>query len=143
MICKKCGNEIPPDKVVTIEDYEDWCHPCYKAEPRRICVDFDGVIAQYTGWKGPDHIGAPIPGVEIFLSHLRDRYRVVVHSTRNIEDIYRWLCFHGLEGFVYLITNKKVPAEVYIDDRAMCFRGSFTEIMARLQNFKPYWKEGK
>jgi hypothetical protein len=26
-----------------------------------IGVDLDGVLAEYHGWKGPEHIGAPIP----------------------------------------------------------------------------------
>lgn len=26
-----------------------------------IGVDLDGTLAEYGGWKGPDHIGAPIP----------------------------------------------------------------------------------
>lgn len=26
-----------------------------------IGVDLDGTLAEYAGWKGPDHIGAPIP----------------------------------------------------------------------------------
>jgi hypothetical protein len=26
-----------------------------------IGVDLDGTLARYEGWKGPDHIGAPIP----------------------------------------------------------------------------------
>lgn len=26
-----------------------------------IGVDFDGTLAEYSGWKGPDHLGRPIP----------------------------------------------------------------------------------
>ncbi len=28
-----------------------------------IGVDLDGTLAQYDGWKGPEHIGAPIPAM--------------------------------------------------------------------------------
>jgi hypothetical protein len=26
-----------------------------------IAVDLDGTLAQYNGWKGPEHIGEPVP----------------------------------------------------------------------------------
>lgn len=28
-----------------------------------IGVDLDGTLAHYDGWKGPEHIGAPIPAM--------------------------------------------------------------------------------
>ncbi len=34
-----------------------------------IAVDLDGTLAYYTGWKGPSHIGAPIPAM---LGRVRD-----------------------------------------------------------------------
>ena len=33
-------------------------------EKKTICVDFDGVIAQYDGFKGNDIFGDPIDGVQ-------------------------------------------------------------------------------
>lgn len=28
-----------------------------------IAVDFDGTLAKYDGWQGPDHLGEPIPAM--------------------------------------------------------------------------------
>lgn len=35
-----------------------------------IGVDLDGTLAHYDGWKGPDHIGAPIPAMLEFVKSL-------------------------------------------------------------------------
>lgn len=40
------------------------------------------------------------------------------------------------------VTNIKEPAMVYIDDRALCFRGEFKETLDALLAFKPFWKGG-
>ena len=61
MNCKKCGNEITPEKQITIAGQEDLYYTCYKLQPKTVCVDFDGVLAQYTEWKGPDYMGGRCP----------------------------------------------------------------------------------
>ena len=44
--------------------------PC-KIEPW-YGFDLDGTIAYYDGWKGPEHIGEPIPSmIEILKNHLK------------------------------------------------------------------------
>jgi hypothetical protein len=67
MICANCGKEIPPEHRVDVKEFENLCYPCYKLKPKHVCVDFDGVLAEYTGWKGPDHLGAPRAGAKHFL----------------------------------------------------------------------------
>lgn len=66
---------------------------------KHVCVDLDGVIAQYDGWKGLGVIGEPIPGAREFLSALHCHYKVVVFTTRvcvehNREDIKKIRHFH-------------------------------------------------
>ena len=141
MLCSKCGNEITPDKQITIEGKEDICYTCYKLEKKTVCVDFDGVLAVYDGWKGPDHFGAPMPGVGIFLMQLKRRgYEVAIFTTRNRSGIARWLSQHELSEYVSQITSTKIPAVAYIDDRAIVFRGSFTDALTDLDGFCPHWK---
>ncbi len=139
--CTKCGNQIAPEKRITVQGKENLCYDCYKAEPKTICVDLDGVLAQYTGWQGPDHIGEPMPGARGFLFDLRVRgYEVVIHTTRQYPGVWDWLIKHNLQDFISGITSSKVPAVAYIDDRAICFRGDFAETVIVLDNFKPHWK---
>ena len=101
---------------------------------KRICVDFDGVIHSYTsGWKGADVIpDPPVPGAIMFLNRLIAMgYEVVIHTTRASDDnpggaeaIRAWFIRND---FLYsvVITDRKMPAEVYIDDRALRFEGSW------------------
>ena len=140
MICIKCGNDIVPEKRITILGRENECYDCYKAGAKTICVDLDGVLAQYGGWKGPDHIGEPMSGTGDFLQTLVRDYEVVVHTTRQYPGVWDWLIKHGFQGYITGITSTKVPAVAYIDDRAICFRGSFSDVLTDLRDFKPHWK---
>lgn len=37
------------------------------------------------------------------------------------------------------VTNRKIPAVAYIDDRAIQFKGSYILTIHEALNFKPYW----
>lgn len=49
----------------------------------------------------------------------------VIHSYKSgwkgIETIQHWLKKYHLDSYIDQINMKKVPAPVYIDDRAICF----------------------
>lgn len=147
--CSKCSLEIAPEKRITIPGKEDLCHNCYKAGPKTICVDLDGVLAQYSGWQGPDHIGEPMPGAGEFLKALTDMgFEIVIHTTRDQAKVAKWLIENKISRIIDIahiskITNQKVTAMAYIDDRAICFQGCFAETLTRLKYFSPWWKEGK
>ncbi len=54
-------------------------------EPSRrqtVCVDLDGVLAAYDGWKAVDHIGEPIPGAQEFTRELSERFKVIIYTSR-------------------------------------------------------------
>lgn len=107
------------------------------------CVDFDGVLASYTGWKGPDHIGDPLPGAAGFLRDLQAHgMRVVIHSTRDADAIRGWLRRHGMADLVADVTSHKVPALVYVDDRAVTFRGDFDAALEEVRGFRTWWEPG-
>ncbi len=100
---------------------------------KTICVDFDGVLADYTqGWHGVDHFGDPIPGAVEFTKELSKFAEVVVFTCRCSGDLHSGLAPHLLtnavrayldkHGFeyasVYAGTGKPI-ASAYIDDRAI------------------------
>ena len=106
-----------------------------------VCVDLDGVLNLFDEWKGADHFHAPRPGALEFLKALRDRdYQVVIFTVRWAPHVWDWLRQHGLDAYVDSVTDKKPPAHVYIDDRAICFKGDFTETLTHLEAFKPHWQ---
>jgi hypothetical protein len=100
-----------------------------------VCVDLDGVLAHYDGWKGEACIGAPLPGAKEFVAALREKYRVVLFTTRCKADpfgdgehrsvskavtvINAWLEKHGIEVDEIYHGQGKPMAAAYVDDRAV------------------------
>ncbi len=108
---------------------------------RTICVDWNGVLDTYTGWRGEEHFDPPRPGAREFLEALRTRFDdVVVLSSREPEAIWGWLRQWGLDRLVDRVTSVKVPAVAYIDDRAIRFAGDFAETLRELDAFRAHWE---
>lgn len=100
-----------------------------------VAVNLDGVLAQYDGWKGVDHIGDPIPGAQEFVAALREMYFVTIHTTRlnptagsdkkgySVSELMgkvrAWLDQHGFEYDRIFAGTGKPLAVAYIDDRAV------------------------
>lgn len=103
---------------------------------KTICVDFDGVLNEYNGYEEGD-LGEPLTGSKEFIKELRKKYKVVILTSRPKEQVSGWLRNNGFPSMK--VTNCKVPAVAYIDDRAIQFNGSYKKVISRLKNFKPYW----
>jgi len=104
-----------------------------------VCVDFDGVLNTYTGWKGEQELYAPRDGAREFMTGLSRDYRVVVFTTRDNNLVRDWL-----EKYNILfddVTSTKVGAVCYIDDRGLKFNGDFNETLNQLSNFKAHWEK--
>ena len=94
---------------------------------RTIAIDFDGVLHQYRSFSAP--LGYPVEGaVDGWYKLYNAGYDLVVVTSReNLDAIRDWLHEHfDFErniGHFYEphVTNKKVPAIAYIDDRAIRF----------------------
>ena len=95
-----------------------------------ICVDLDGVLAQYDGWEGIDVIGDPIDGAVEFTRRLAKFARITIHTSRlqgdpkggldSIEKrIHQWLDQHQFAYDDVYSGSGKPPAHAYIDDRAI------------------------
>jgi len=100
---------------------------------KTVCVDLDGVLAEYDGWKGVAHIGDPLPGAVEFTHKLSKIARVVIVTTRASQEVNghaetvhqlakrveAWLQKHGF-AFDEVYTGQGKPlAAAYIDDRAV------------------------
>ena len=110
-----------------------------------VIFDFDGVIHSYkSGWLGATTmIDNPVDGIVEAISKIREKYKVVVVSTRcyqegGIDAIKEYLEFHGIE--VDDVTGDKPPAVVTIDDRAITFDGDCDTLLEKIENFKPWNK---
>lgn len=71
-----------------------------------IGVDLDGTLAHYTGWKGTDHIGEPIPPmVSRVKNWLRDGKRVKIFTAR--------MHGHGVPLIGGGVADVRTPIEVW------------------------------
>lgn len=109
-----------------------------------IAVDFDGVIHAYgKGWADGTIYDQPLPDALLALELLMKRDAVFIHTTRNPRQVARWIereSWHDIDCTTWLprswygrrkpfwntrglllITDRKLPATVYIDDRAHRF----------------------
>lgn len=94
-------------------------------EGKTVAYDFDGVCHSYVSrWTGPVPTDGPEPGARESMEWFIERgARIVVMSTRAETDEGRhatidWLDKHGFPPGIE-VTNRKVPAVAYIDDRAV------------------------
>ncbi len=108
---------------------------------RTICLDFDGVLHSYrSGWCGAEIIrDPPVHGTRDAIVRLRKSFRVVIHSARcrtpeGCRAIEAWLKKNDIE--VDEVCIHKPPAFVYVDDRAVAFRGDWAETIAEIHDFR-------
>lgn len=124
---------------------------------KTVSLDFDGVIHKYRqGYKDGSIYDDPIPGAEEYMKDcITKQHSVFIMSTRNPQQILEWcekqfpdLKFQLIpQGTVFWnkkgvigITNTKLAAHIYIDDRGFKFEGRFPIV----DSFEPYvWKEKK
>ena len=109
-----------------------------------LALDFDGVLHRYTRYRGDAIIdGTPVPGAVEFVQIAQESFDVVIHSARARSQIGRramlaWLKENGLP-FLEIVAEKP-PAHVTLDDRALCFTGTFPD-PEDLLRFRPWWKQ--
>lgn len=96
-----------------------------------IGVDLDGTLAYYDGWRGIEHIGAPIPAMMERVRHwLADGIEVRIFTARAFgsagesacEHVRQWLWDNDLivDGEPLAVTNIKDFGMVCLwDDRAV------------------------
>ena len=108
-----------------------------KKRKPRVCLDLDGVLAQYSGWEGLDQIGPPIPGALDFARELAEIADIVIFTSRCSLDaggeapatrlsprqlrikIIEWLEKYKFPYADVYAGQGKPRASAFIDDRAV------------------------
>jgi len=93
-----------------------------------IGVDLDGTLAKYDGWKGPTHIGEPVPAVvERVKRWLADGYEVRIFTARVSDPatkreaeivIFNWSIKHIGPALAVTCMKDYAMLELW-DDRAV------------------------
>ena len=107
---------------------------------RTICIDFDGTLIEH--YASPYDPAAPLepvqPGAAPFVDRLIDDGFTVVCLTARPPEQHDQIRSHLYAAgvFVHCVTNVKLPALAYIDDRAIGFwgdwPGSADHLMSRI-----------
>jgi hypothetical protein len=120
---------------------------------KTICLDFDGVIHQFTTPWSETHIisDPPVPGAfEAIHNYLDCGWKVVVCSARSKDlfarvEMRKWFTKHGAtfaDHDNFEISEHKPAAILYVDDRGYLFTGQNFPTLDYLENFKPWNKGG-
>jgi len=112
---------------------------------RTIAVDFDGVIAEYDGYKGSGVLGEPRLDVLEALRELRSEgWKILIHTTRGEHEISGYLAQHGIpfdeinRNSDYKTVGPKPVADLYWDDRAVSYSGDARKDLGFIRTFKTW-----
>jgi len=102
-----------------------------------LSIDFDGVIHEYSrGWVTPEIYDPPMPGTHDALKRLLHDYAVHILTARDSREVIKWcrkqfpdIRFKLIPASakywevkdVIGVTNIKLPAIAYVDDRGIRF----------------------
>ncbi len=104
-----------------------------------LAIDFDGTIHDWNNPKPGMRMGPPIFGAQEALRSFKEAgHTIVIFSVRGGEDsrkhVADWLNYYAIP-YSY-ITNIKIPADWYIDDRGMHFT-NWKEAVLRVATNNP------
>ena len=110
-----------------------------------IAVDFDGVVAEYDGWKGATVLGSPRKDVLRVLHTLRSEgWKIIIHTTRSASEIQEYLALHNIphdeinQNSSYQNGGSKPVATIYWDDRALRYSGDALEDLKQIRSYKTW-----
>ena len=122
-----------------------------------LCLDFDGVIHDYRrGWQDGEIYGNITPGFWEWAEKASEFFKLVIFSSRSVDPeaiaaMQFWLHIQRKkwrhaghmpdtdEPLEFEFSERKPPAFLTIDDRALTFKGDWSEFEPRLlRQFMPW-----
>lgn len=126
-----------------------------KGEGKTLCVDFDGVIHGYSkGWQDGTIYDNPVPGAKEGLEQLKNEgYKILIYSTRcnpdylqpddpdRVKEVREYLDKNSIPYDLIHIGGKP-KAHIYIDDRAISFKGDWKQTVSDVIFFNTWNRPG-
>lgn len=117
---------------------------------KTVCIDLDGTLIHYEEWQGEEHFGHVLPGASDATKILHEKgWYIIIYTTRaNKSILTKFLSDNKIE-FDAINENPYQPqnakggkpiADVYVDDRALCFKGNWQQTVKEITKFKPWEK---
>lgn len=111
-----------------------------------VAIDFDKVIHGYSrGWHDGTIYDGLVDGAAEGVAEVMDHAAAFVHTSRDADQVARWLAAEGFDTTTdqprgkfwnqrgrLLVTNRKLPALAYLDDRAVRFE-TWPQALAQLR----------
>lgn len=72
--------------------------------------------------------------------NLHKKYDLILFTNRSPKLATEWLIKNGINNYFTEVTNVKPIALLYVDDRAINFKGDYNKTEKEIANFKAYWK---
>ncbi len=108
---------------------------------KTIMIDLDGVLDNYNGNYIEDKIPDIKSGAKEFIEKLSKDYELILFTTRNSKLATIWLQDNKIDKYFKDVTSVKIPAYIYIDDRAIKFEGDYNKTLDEIKKHKVYWKQ--
>lgn len=103
-----------------------------------IRIDLNGVLSEFESREGLGFFHPPRPGAREFLGRLNEAgYRVVIFTAQWGPHVESWLARYDLSELVWMVTDRKPAAYVYVEDQAVRFDGDFDETLEKIGVLKP------
>ena len=121
-----------------------------------IAVDFDGVIHGYSkGWQNGRPYDQPVPGARQAMEKLiSEGYHVMIYTTRcnpdylegstvdRVQDVRDYLLINSIPFSEIYTGNGKPKATIYVDDRAIGFKGNWEQTVEEINSFETWNRPG-
>lgn len=118
---------------------------------KTICIDIDGTISHYIDWVDGHTFGKILPHCAESIQELKRKgWFIIIYTTRaNNQEISKFLYENGIP-FDFINENPNQPenakggkpyADVYVDDRAICFKGDWKQTLSDIEKFEPWEKD--
>lgn len=99
-------------------------------------IDLDGLLDNYSTYDKNSIPEIKIGAVD-FIERLdkTGKYELILFTTRSPKLATEWLIKNKIDKYFKDVTNVKYPAYIYLDDRAVQFRGDYKTTFDEIEKF--------